>query len=133
MKHMRYINLFEKVSRVSTKNCFVYNNQIIFVVPLNQVSRAIGPGASNVKQLSLILRRKIKVIGLDDNFSNIEKFIKDLVEPVEFDGADLKEGVLTITGDREARAMLIGRNRIREKELKDILSKMFKVQEVKFS
>ena len=62
MQLMRYINLFRKVCHVSTTNCFVYNNVIIFAVPKMQVYRAIGRGGENMKKLGLILRKKIKII-----------------------------------------------------------------------
>ena len=133
MKQMRYINLFEKVSRVATKNCFIYNNQIVFVVPKSKVSKAIGKQAANVKKMSLTLRKRIKVIGAGDKKEDAEKFIKDLVNPVEIESVDIKDNAVTISGDRQAKAMLIGRNRIREAELKEILKKMFNLKEVKFS
>ena len=48
MQLMRYINLFSRISKVSTTKCFTYNNQIIFAVPKDKVSMAIGKGAENV-------------------------------------------------------------------------------------
>lgn len=58
MKLMRYINLFEKISHVSTTSCFVYNNIIIFGVPSAMVSKAIGKQGENMKKLGMRLGRK---------------------------------------------------------------------------
>jgi len=52
MKLMRYINLFSKTSRVSPNHCFVYNENIIFVVPSHKLSMAIGDKGKNIKKMS---------------------------------------------------------------------------------
>jgi NusA-like KH domain protein len=131
MQFMRYINLFEKISRVSTTNCFVYNNVIIFAVPKELVSTAIGPGASNVKRMSETLRKKIKVVTMPTGDAGIKKFIEEIVEPIKLNSLELKDGIVIVTADRQGKAMLIGRNRVREQELTEILTKTLKVQGLK--
>jgi NusA-like KH domain protein len=131
MQFMRYINLFEKISRVSTMNCFVYNNTIFFAVPKTMVSQAIGPGASNVRRMSETLRKKIKVITMPNDDSGMKKFVEEIVEPIKIESLELTDGVVFIGADREGKAMLIGRNRVREQELTEILSKTFKVKDLK--
>src|SRR3989338_7698788 len=119
MQVMRYINLFSKISRVNTKNCFVYNNQIYFAVPRSKVSMAIGKNASNVRKLSEILRRKIVIVEMpgENNLNSVEIFIKNVVSPIEFNKLEIKGGIAVITAGRQSKAALIGRGRIREKEL----------------
>jgi len=127
MQFMRYINLFAKTTRVQTTKVFVYNNQIVFAVPKDKVSIAIGKGAVNIKKLNEILRRKIKVVAIpaiDDN-KEIEEFIKSVVAPVEFNGIEIKENSVVINAGRQSKAALIGRNRQREKELADVLKNFF--------
>lgn len=131
MQFMRYINLFSKISHVSTTNCFVYNNQIVFAVPKRDLSKAIGKGAVNVKKMSETLRKKIKVIEMPVDKMGIEKFVKDLVDPVEFNTLEVKDGAVTISADRQGKAMLIGRNRVREAELREILVKAFKISKLR--
>jgi N utilization substance protein A len=129
MQFMRYINLFSRISRISTTNCFVYNNQINFAVPYSKVSQAIGKDAVNVKKLREILRKKIKVIAMpeNNNYGEIEKFIKSVIEPVELNKIEIKDNIMTITAGRQSKAALIGRNRVREKELSDILKNYFHI------
>lgn len=130
MQSMRYINLFEKISRVSTTNCFSYNNTIVFAVPGREVSRAIGKGAGNVKQMQEILGKKVKVIQERDS-SEIQKFIADLVEPVTFNKVEIIDGTVVVTAGRQSKAALIGRNRQREEELQEILKKFFNIDKIK--
>lgn len=135
MQLMRYINLFEKISRVSTTKCFVYNNQIIFAVPKAKVSVAIGKGAVNVKKLNEILRRKIKIVAMppEDTHDGIGKFIGSVIEPVEFHKIEVKENSVVISAGRQSKAALIGRNRIREKELSEVLKNFFHIAKLRIA
>jgi transcription antitermination factor NusA-like protein len=133
MQFMRYMNLFEKISHVTTTTCFAYNNTIVFPVPGHLVMKAIGRNGENVKQLNVILRKRIKVIELpaDDSLREMEKFVKALVEPIMFNKIELlPDNTLTISGNRQSNAALIGRDRTRERELEDILKKFFKISKL---
>jgi len=125
---MRYINLFERISRVSTNKCFVYNGTIIFAVPSDLVSRAIGRDAENIKQMSDVLRKKIKVIALSDN---LEKFVASIIEPYEAMKVELKDDTVLLTANKQNKAGIIGRNRQRQQELEDILKKFFNISKLK--
>jgi len=135
MKLMRYINLFAKISGVTTTKVFTYNNQIIFAVPKNKISIAIGKGAVNVKKLNEILRRNIKIIAMPekDNIGGISKFVEDVVAPVEFNKIDIRNDSVVITAGRQSKAALIGRGRQREKELADVLKNFFGIIKFKIA
>jgi transcription antitermination factor NusA-like protein len=129
MQLMRYINLFGRTTKVSTTKVFYYNNQIIFAVPKAKVSLAIGKGAYNIKKISEILRKKIKVVTMPsvDDVEGIKKFVEDVVSPIEISGVEMKSGSIIVNGGRQSKAALIGRNRVREKELADVLKDFFGV------
>jgi len=131
MQSMRYINLFEKISNVSTTKCFVYNNVIIFAVPKYLIAKAIGKDGENVRKISEILSRKIKVIQAVDERKDIFKFVSDIVEPVTFNKIEVKDNCVSISAGKQSKAALIGRNRTREQELEDILKKFFDVDRVR--
>ena len=67
MREIRYLNLFERVTGVRTKDCFFYNNMILFAVPPGFVSKAIGENGKNVRQIAETLGRKIKIISRNLN------------------------------------------------------------------
>ena len=129
MQLMRYINLFATTTRVQTTKVFVYNNQIVFAVPRMKVSVAIGKGAVNVKRLSEILRKKIKIITMPavDSDEAIGKFVEEVVAPIEFNGVEVKDDSVVINAGRQSKAALIGRGRQREKELADVLKNFFHI------
>ena len=131
MNSMRRINLFRKITGISTTNCFEYNNMVIYAVPKQLMSKAIGKGASNVRQLVDYLKRKVKIVEMPSGLSGLKDFVAAIVEPLEFSGLEIKEGAVVISGDRQARAMLIGRNRSREEELKNILESGFGISSLR--
>ena len=62
MQDMRHLNLFGKITQVRTRFCFDYNNLIIFCVPKNLVSRAIGENGRNIKRINEILGKRLKFV-----------------------------------------------------------------------
>jgi NusA-like KH domain protein len=135
MKTMRYINLFSKISRVSTMYCFMYNGQIVFAVPEEKVSAAIGKGAEHVRQLSDVLGKRVRVVAMPprDSREGIIKFIGDVVSPIEISKVDIRDDMAVINANRQSKAALIGRNRIREKELSDALKSFFQIAKLRIA
>jgi len=125
MRCMRYLNLFEKITGVRTKNCFFYNNLIIFAVPRGWVSRVIGEQGKNAKRISYSLGRRIKIVGLPENIKDVERFISDIVSPLMFRSLEVTENEIIISANKEARAALIGRNKVKFLELKKIVEEYF--------
>ncbi len=128
MRLMRYINLFERVSGVSTKNCFIYNNVIVFAVPKPMISKAVGKEGVNMKRLAEILRRRVKVVAIAHEDADLQKFVSDVVDPITFNKIEIREGFVVISAGRANKAALIGRGRTREKELSNVLKVLFNVK-----
>jgi len=131
MKLMRYINLFSKISRVNTTNCFVYNNVIIFAVPRDKVSQAIGKRGANMKKVGEAFQKKVKVIPMPKGREEMKNFIENIVSPVGFNKIEIKDNNVTISAGKLNKAALIGRGRAREKELGEILKRVFGVATVR--
>lgn len=125
MQTMRYINLLDRISRVKTHRCFVYNNMIIFAVPGSLISKAVGTNGKNVRELQDALGRKIKIVREAVDDSHIEKFLRDVVEPVTFKSVELKDNEVILTAGSMHKASLIGRNRARLNELAQIVEDTF--------
>ena len=89
MQHMRYINLFEKITKVSTRFCFKYNETIFFCVPKILVSKSVGDRGDNVRKLSQILNKKIKIIIAPRDINDSKDFIQSIVDPVKFKSIEI--------------------------------------------
>jgi len=138
MQFIRYINLFGRVTKVNPKHCFSYNNMLVFIVPYSKVEQAIGKNNINLKKISEILGKRIRVIPEPKNKKDIKKFITILVYPIQFNGLEVTENQsgdeeLLITADLQGRSMLIGRNKIRLEELKNIVEQYFGIKNVRIA
>ncbi len=126
MQDLRYLNLFMKITRIQTRHCFPYNNMIIFAVPRPLLSKAVGKQGMNVKRISEIIRRRVRIIPLPRDEEDAKKFIEAIVAPVEFNDLDIKEGEIILTPGSQSKAALIGRNKRRLLEMKKIVKDYFK-------
>ena len=125
MQVMRYINLFAKISKIPPKHCFLYNNTIILVVPEDKVSLAIGENGKNIKKISKILEKKIKVVMQPSGVEDAEKFIATIIYPTEVKSVEIDGEHLIINAGSQNKAMLIGRNKVRLEEMKRIIKNYF--------
>jgi NusA-like KH domain protein len=139
MQLIRYANLFGRITRIDAKHCFIYNNTVVFVVPVALVQAAIGKDNINLKKMSGIINKRIRVVGQPNGIKDIEKFVGVIVAPIKFEKIEIianekaeKEIVISTAG-REPKAMLIGRGRARETELKGILEQYFGIRNLRIN
>jgi N utilization substance protein A len=122
MRFIRYLNLFEKVTRVRIQDCFPYNNVVIFCVPYPLIHRAMGEGSKNIRILSEILGKKVRMIPLPRNPT---EFIANIVAPVKFKGIEINDKEIIINAGKQSKAALIGRNKVRLEEIDNITKEYF--------
>jgi len=131
MQDMRYLNLFRRITGISTRHVLRYNEMILFCVPKEMISRAIGPEARNIKRMSEILGRRIKVIPLPLGIQHARPFIQAIVAPVEFKDLEIKDNEMILNAGSMSKAALLGRNKRRllemQKIIKDFFGKEFKI------
>ncbi len=125
MQDMRYLNLFGQITRVRTRFCFKYNEFIVFCVPRQLVSRAIGEEGRNVKKMNEILRKKIKIIPIPGGVLHVKPFIEAIVSPVTFKNLEFKDNEIILTAGNQSKAALIGRNKRRLLEMQKIIRDFF--------
>ena len=126
MQQMRYLNLFEKITRVSTRFCFNYNEAIFFSVPRKLVSKAVGRNGKNVKQISQILGKRVKIVFIPQGIEDVKEFIQLIVSPFTFKEVETKDDEVVLTPGSQSKAALIGRNKRRLLEMKKIIQDFFK-------
>ena len=126
MQDMRYLNLFRRITKIHTRSCFKYNEAIIFCVPQRLVSKAVGEEGKNVKQISRILRKRIKIVPSPKGIQDAKKFIEAVISPTTFKDLEIKDNELIITAGSQNKAALIGRNKRRFLEMQRIVKDFFK-------
>ncbi len=125
---IQYINLFERVTRVRPSDCFTYGIFLVFIVQEDQLSRAIGQQGINAKKLSAVLNRRVKVVSYNGDEVG---FIHSIISPVKVKDLKVENSVVTIRAGPQSKALIIGKNSLRLKELKNILERYFKVNMIR--
>jgi predicted PilT family ATPase len=125
MQDMRHLNLFEKITRVNTRFYFKYNGNLIFCVPKPLIQKAVGENGKNIKQISRILGKRIKIIPKPRGIQDLEYFIKVVISPVDFKDLEIKDKEVIINAGMRNKAALIGRNKRRFFEMQKIIRNFF--------
>jgi len=125
MQDLRNLNLFLKITGIRTRYCFKYNETIFFCVPKNLLSITIGREGRNVKKMSELLRRKIKIVIYPENPRYINQFIRSIVDPLKFNSLEINGNEIIINAGKQSKAALIGRNKRRLLEMKKIVKDYF--------
>jgi NusA-like KH domain protein len=126
MQTLRYLKLFMQVTRIQTRYCFAYNNMIVFSVPKPMLSKAVGREGANVKRISSILKKRVRIVASPNGEEDIKKFIEAIVSPVTFNELEVKDNEVILTAGSQTKAALIGRNKRRLLEMKKIIKDYFR-------
>jgi len=125
---MKYMQLFENLTRAKLKDC-IANEQLIFIVEENEIGKAIGKGGSNVRRLEGLLNKKIKIAEFNQD---VKQFIRNFVMPLQVKDINEEDNIITITGpDTKTKGLLIGRDSKNLNNLKDIVKRYFDVEDIK--
>ena len=125
MQDLRYLNLFNKVTKVNTRYCFNYNNTVMFFVPKVLIRKALGEEGRNIKYISEVLKRRIKIFPIPNGIEDAQKFIELLVSPVQFKKLEIGPNEITVTAGMQSKASLIGRDKRRLMEMQKIIRGFF--------
>src|SRR3989344_7457764 len=120
---IRFLTVFGRVTRMPVSDCFMYNNKVVFAVPQARLSMAIGENASNIRRVGEMILRRVKVVALPrpGNEADISSFISSIIHPVEFKNLEVTgDEILISANGMENKAEMMGRNKVRLKELQDI-------------
>ena len=69
--------------------------------------------------------KKVRIIKESDGIKDAERFVGDIVYPVNFKSLEMKDGEFILTAGSHSKASLIGRNKRRLIELQQIVSDCF--------
>ncbi len=119
-----YINIFGKLTKVNAKDCFYSENELVFVVKQADLTRAIGKQGVNIKKVSNLLKKKIKVIAFNDD---IVKFVGNLIYPIKAKEIRKEDNKVIITAENNTdKGRIFGRSKENLKEIQGIVNKYFK-------
>jgi hypothetical protein len=128
IKDIQNINLFEKVTGIKARCCFDYNSVTIFAVPQISIKRISGD-KFNFLQNKI---GKLRIIAMPEsqNESDLTSFITNLIYPLTFKRLELNGNELSIYAHPKVKARLIGKDKIRLKELSEAIEMFFNIEKI---
>jgi len=133
-EEMRYIALFQDLTRASVKDCIIDENEnrIIFLVKPGDMGLAIGRNGINIKRLKRLLGRNIEVVEWAET---IEQLAKNALAPARVLNVKVlttpsgKKKVL-VTVDPQDKGVAIGKAGRNVARARMILKRYFDIDSV---
>ena len=126
MQDLRYLNLFAQITKVNTRYFFEYNNMLVFCVPRRLIKQALGQNAENLKKMSGIIGKRIRVVAQPNGVEDAREFIERVVSPLTFNDLEITTNEIIMNAGRMNKALLIGREKRRLIEMQNIIKYFFK-------
>jgi N utilization substance protein A len=128
---LRYINLFEAVTKTRVKDCMETEEKLVFVVEPGQANRAVGKGGENVIRLKNQTGKNIQVLEYSDE---PEKFIRNVFYNYNVQNVVIENrgNVVhaTVTVDPKVKGRAIGKEGRNLKIARDIVNRHHNVQSI---
>lgn len=127
---IRLLTIFENITNVPVRDCFISNEIIYYVVEEGKIGLAIGKNGASIKNVERILGKKVKVY---EYSHDLMKFIKNLIpqsREVKIINEDGKR-IVEIRVNKNNRGFVIGRGGEKIKIYKEILRRVHNVSEIR--
>ncbi len=128
---LRYISLFETITKTRVKDCMETEEKLVFVVDPGHANRAVGRGGENVIRLKNTTGKNIQVIEYSDE---PEEFIKNVFYNYNVQSVTIENrgNIIhaTVTVDPKVKGRAIGKNGRNLKIARDIVNRHHNVQSI---
>lgn len=128
INHMKYMVLFENITRTSPKDCIVEETYITFIVKEGNIAKAIGKKGINVKRLEQGIRKKVKIVEFDDDITIFTQNLLYNLNNINIEKEN--DNIIIFSKDRKTKALLIGRNSQNLRKIEAILKRHFTINGV---
>ncbi|MCB9359315.1 NusA-like transcription termination signal-binding factor [Candidatus Woesearchaeota archaeon] len=126
---IKFMSIFQNVTKTSLKDCIDSNSKMIFIVDENQAGKAIGKKGANIKRLEQKFKKKVMVV---EYSKDISQFIKNVIYPSKVKDITEEDGTFTITPiDTYTRGVIIGRSAANLREFESIVKRYYPIKELK--
>lgn len=125
---IRLLTLFENITNVPVRDCFVNNDVIYYIVEEGKIGLAIGKGGTSIKNVERVVRKKVKVF---EYSTDPVKFIKNIIpqcKEVKINNSD--KITVEIRVNKRDRGLVIGRGGEKIKVYKEILKRVHNISDI---
>ena len=125
---MKFISLFETLTRARVKDYLVVEGISVFVVNENDIGLAIGKNGINAKKAGDAIKKPVKIVAYSED---VCQFVKNYIYPVKVKEVTKEDNVVTIEGiDTKSKGIIIGRDRKNLNNLIDVTKRYFDIEKI---
>lgn len=128
---IRYVSVFQKVTKSTVKDCLDTPERIIFVVKEGEGGKAIGRGGKNVLRLKDMLHKEVRIV----EYSPLpEQFLRNIFKTYKVKNVEIDEREngphATVSVEATQKGLAIGRDASNLKIARELLSRHHKIDSV---
>ena len=121
-----YITTLENISGSKVKDAFIdKKGMLVFIINQGDMAKAIGKKGINIKRLSNLLKKRLKLIEFNEN---VLEFVKNCIQPLQASVSQEDNKILLESPDTTIKAKLIGRDKQNLIALNELVNRYFKVE-----
>ena len=126
---IRLLTLFENVTNVPVRDCFIDNGVIYYIVEEGKIGLAIGKDGVSIKKVERVIGKKVKVF---EYSSDPETFIKNIIPQCREITMINQDDKITveIKVSKNDRGFVIGRGGEKIKIYKEILKRVHNISDI---
>jgi len=98
---------------------------LMFCVPKSKISQALGKNGENLRKISEIVKKRIRILAQPRGIEDAENFIKAIISPVTFNSIEITQNEIIVNAGQQSKAALLGRNKRRLAEMQSIIKDFF--------
>jgi len=126
---IRFLTLFENVTNVPVRDCFVNKDMVYYIVEEGKIGLAIGKNGSSVKNVEKAVGKRVKVF---EYSSDPKQFVKNLIQQCKEVNIINDNDKLTVEVkvNKSDRGFVIGRGGEKIKIYKEILKRVHNIYDL---
>ncbi|MBI2676281.1 MAG: NusA-like transcription termination signal-binding factor [Candidatus Aenigmarchaeota archaeon] len=125
-EEVRNISFFVKATGIQPKDCLIAEDCIYFVVDSRKVFAVIGRGGENIRKLSMLFRKRVRIFGY---YPNPEETIRAMIPQAK--GIRMENGSVLVSIPAAEKSKIIGRHGTNIKAIKEMLKRHFGLMDLR--
>lgn len=123
---VRIVGTFERMIDVHVRDCLLGEDTVYFLIEPGKMGMAIGRNGSKIKNVSLALRKRVKIFEYADT---PEKLIHNLIPAVN--SIDISNGTATVSVPASERSAVIGKGGSNIRMIRQFLDRHFNIKNLR--
>ena len=124
---IRLLTLFENITNVPVRDCFMNNDVIYYIVEEGKIGLAIGKEGTSIKNVEKVVGKKVKVF---EYSTDPVEFIKKLIPQCKEVKINNSDNTAEIRVSKRDRGLVIGRGGEKIKVYKEILKRIHNISDI---